>query len=322
MRIGLFNKSTNIDFVKYHKSFFVFSIVFCIIMVCSVYFRGFNLGIDFKGGIMLEVKYYNKNPELDIKNDILQKFKSIGISHVDIIKLGNSLVYDVTVNMDAVNKYGDSNVLTENIKNTLKEDYSILRNEFVGPSVSGNIIIGAVYSVLFSLLGIFLYLWFRFDWQYGIMGVLTLIHDCVMGLGFLSIFRFELDISVIAAILTIIGYSINDTVVNFDQVRENLKRYSDKDKSFILNRSINDVFSRSLSTSITVLLVLLSIFFFGGNSLKGFSFTMIIGVVFGTYSSICLAVPMLMYLGNIKKIKDDKEDDLELEEDFDVKDNI
>ena len=322
MRIGLFNKSTNIDFVKYHKSFFVFSIVFCIIMVCSVYFRGFNLGIDFKGGIMLEVKYYNKNPELDIKNDILQKFKSIGISHVDIIKLGNSLVYDVTVNMDAVNKYGDSNVLTENIKNTLKEDYSILRNEFVGPSVSGNIIIGAVYSVLFSLLGIFLYLWFRFDWQYGIMGVLTLIHDCVMGLGFLSIFRFELDISIIAAILTIIGYSINDTVVNFDQVRENLKRYSDKDQSFILNRSINDVFSRSLSTSITVLLVLLSIFFFGGNSLKGFSFTMIIGVVFGTYSSICLAVPMLMYLGNIKKIKDDKEDDLELEEDFDVKDNI
>jgi preprotein translocase subunit SecF len=322
MRIGLFNKSTNIDFVKYHKSFFVFSIVFCIIMVCSVYFRGFNLGIDFKGGIMLEVKYYNKNPELDIKNDILQKFKSIGISHVDIIKLGNSLVYDVTVNMDAVNKYGDSNVLTENIKNTLKEDYSILRNEFVGPSVSGNIIIGAVYSVLFALLGIFLYLWFRFDWQYGIMGVLTLIHDCVMGLGFLSIFRFELDISIIAAILTIIGYSINDTVVNFDQVRENLKRYSDKDKSFILNRSINDVFSRSLSTSITVLLVLLSIFFFGGNSLKGFSFTMIIGVVFGTYSSICLAVPMLMYLGNIKKIKDDKEDDLELEEDFDVKDNI
>ena len=322
MRIGLFNKSTNIDFVKYHKSFFVFSIVFCIIMVCSVYFRGFNLGIDFKGGIMLEVKYYNKNPELDIKNDILQKFKSIGISHVDIIKLGNSLVYDVTVNMDAVNKYGDSNVLTENIKNTLKEDYSILRNEFVGPSVSGNIIIGAVYSVLFALLGIFLYLWFRFDWQYGIMGVLTLIHDCVMGLGFLSIFRFELDISIIAAILTIIGYSINDTVVNFDQVRENLKRYSDKDKSFILNRSINDVFSRSLSTSITVLLVLLSILFFGGNSLKGFSFTMIIGVVFGTYSSICLAVPMLMYLGNIKKIKDDKEDDLELEEDFDVKDNI
>jgi preprotein translocase subunit SecF len=322
MRIGLFNKSTNIDFVKYHKSFFVFSIVFSIIMVCSVYFRGFNLGIDFKGGIMLEVKYYNKNPELDIKNDILQKFKSIGISHVDIMKLGNSLVYDVTVNMDAVNKYGDSNVLTENIKNTLKEDYSILRNEFVGPSVSGNIIIGAVYSVLFALLGIFLYLWFRFDWQYGIMGVLTLIHDCVMGLGFLSIFRFELDISIIAAILTIIGYSINDTVVNFDQVRENLKRYSDKDKSFILNRSINDVFSRSLSTSITVLLVLLSIFFFGGNSLKGFSFTMIIGVVFGTYSSICLAVPMLMYLGNIKKIKDDKEDDLELEEDFDVKDNI
>lgn len=322
MRIGLFNKSTNIDFVKYHKSFFVFSIVFSIIMVCSVYFRGFNLGIDFKGGIMLEVKYYNKNPELDIKNDMLQKFKSIGISHVDIIKLGNSLVYDVTVNMDAVNKYGDSNVLTENIKNTLKEDYSILRNEFVGPSVSGNIIIGAVYSVLFALLGIFLYLWFRFDWQYGIMGVLTLIHDCVMGLGFLSIFRFELDISIIAAILTIIGYSINDTVVNFDQVRENLKRYSDKDKSFILNRSINDVFSRSLSTSITVLLVLLSIFFFGGNSLKGFSFTMIIGVVFGTYSSICLAVPMLMYLGNIKKIKDDKEDDLELEEDFDVKDNI
>jgi|688.fasta_scaffold300376_2 preprotein translocase subunit SecF len=322
MRIGLFNKSTNIDFVKYHKSFFVFSIVFCIIMVCSVYFRGFNLGIDFKGGIMLEVKYYNKNPELDIKNDILQKFKSIGISHVDIIKLGNSLVYDVTVNMDAVNKYGDSNVLTENIKNTLKEDYSILRNEFVGPSVSGNIIIGAVYSVLFSLLGIFLYLWFRFDWQYGIMGVITLIHDCIMGLGFLSIFRFELDISVIAAVLTIIGYSINDTVVNFDQVRENLKRYSDQDKRFILNRSINDVFSRSLSTSITVFLVLISIFFFGGNSLKGFSFTMIIGVVFGTYSSICLAVPMLMYLGNIKKIKDDKEDDLELEEDFDVKDNI
>jgi len=301
MRIGLFNKSTNIDFVKYHKSFFVFSIVFCIIMVCSVYFRGFNLGIDFKGGIMLEVKYYNKNPELDIKNDILQKFKSIGISHVDIIKLGNSLVYDVTVNMDAVNKYGDSNVLTENIKNTLKEDYSILRNEFVGPSVSGNIIIGAVYSVLFSLLGIFLYLWFRFDWQYGIMGVITLIHDCIMGLGFLSIFRFELDISVIAAVLTIIGYSINDTVVNFDQVRENLKRYSDQDKRFILNRSINDVFSRSLSTSITVFLVLISIFFFGGNSLKGFSFTMIIGVVFGTYSSICIATPLLIDLD--KKIK-------------------
>jgi preprotein translocase subunit SecF len=321
MRIGLFNKSTDIDFVKYHKSFFVFSIVLFIIMVCSVYFRGFNLGIDFKGGIMLEVKHSNISSNLSVKEDILEKFKTLGISHVDIVRIGNSLVYDITVNMDVVDKYGDSNLLIENMKNLLKKDYLILTNEFVGPSVSINILIGAVYSVLFSLLGIFLYLWFRFDWQYGIMGVITLIHDCIMGLGFLSIFRFELDISIIAAILTIIGYSINDTVVNFDQVRENLKRYSDQDKRFILNRSINDVFSRSLSTSITVLLVLISIFFFGGNSLKGFSFTMIIGVVFGAYSSICVAVPMLMYLGNIKKIKDPV-DDVELEEDFDVKDTF
>ena len=182
----------------------------------------------------------------------------------------------------------------------MNKDYIYLQSQYIGPAVSEQLLYSSIISLIASLVGIFAYLWFRFDWQYGLIGVLTLIHDVMVSLLFLSIFGFEFNITTVAGLLTIIGYSINDTVVIFDQVRENTKKHIKKDINFILNSSLSQVLSRSLATSITVLLVLLSIFIFGGIVLKSFSFTLLVGIFFGTYSSICVALPLLKYIGNIK----------------------
>jgi preprotein translocase subunit SecF len=175
-----------------------------------------------------------------------------------------------------------------------------VQRQFVGPSISKELLKGGIQALIFALIGIFVYLWSRFDWQYGLVAIITLIHDVLIAILFVSIFNFELNISSIAAFLTVIGYSINDTVVLFDQVRENVTKYIKDSNSSIINKSINQALSRSLSTSITLLLVLIPIFIFGGESLKTFSFILFIGVLFGTYSSICIATPMLNYFGDLK----------------------
>ncbi|UQY79925.1 Protein translocase subunit SecF [Candidatus Hepatincola sp. Av] len=293
MRIGLFSNTLNINFMSYTKYFFGFSALLIIMFFVVVFVKGFNLGVDFKGGIAIELQSETAY-KLD---DISKKLHSLSINNFSFQEFGNN-TFQIIVSSNNISTAGANSII-----NTIRSNltgYKYLQTQFVGPSVSKTLIQGGIFAVLASFLGIFAYLWLRFDWQYGIIGVITLCHDVLVSLAFLSLFHFELNLSTIAAILTIIGYSINDTVVIFDQVRENTRKYIKETIPSILNRSLNQVFSRSISASVTVFLVLCSIFLLGGETLQSFSFTLLIGVFFGTYSSICIATPMLMYIGDIK----------------------
>ena len=188
----------------------------------------------------------------------------------------------------------------ENIKIELSKDignnFSFRRVENVGPKVSGELLRSGLIAIVLSLSAMLIYIWIRFEWQFSLGAIIALIHDVIITIGFFSILEFEINLSIVAAVLTIVGYSMNDTVVIFDRVRENLKKYSSKTINEISNLSINETLSRTIITSLTTLLALLSIFFFGGKILHGFSFAMILGVIFGTYSSIFIANPILMKL--------------------------
>ncbi len=262
--------------------------------------KGYNLGIDFRGGIIIDFVNTNNNS----MDNVRQKLDSSGIEGYSIKEFGNN-EFQVEISQSVV-EGKNANDAIELVKSTLS-DYKLQQTQFVGPSISSELFKGGLIATLFSFVGIFAYLWVRYNWQFGLIGVLALIHDVLISLFFLSLFSYEVNVSSIAAILTIIGYSINDTVVLFDQVRENVRKYIKEDVKSIINRSINQVLSRSIATSLTVFLVLLSLFFLGGDVLRSFSFTLLIGVFFGTYSSICLAVPMLYYIGNIKSRELSKE---------------
>jgi preprotein translocase subunit SecF len=292
-RLGILPQNISIDFFRYTKIFFIFSAILLSLSMVFPFVKGYNLGIDFRGGIVVDFVNTN-NHSVD---DIRKKLNIAGITEYSIKEFGNN-DFQIEISQSAVE---DKNVndTIELIKTTLSE-YKLQQTQFVGPSISSELLKGGLLATVFSFMGIFAYLWVRYDWQFGLIGVLALIHDVLISLFFLSLFSFEVNVSSIAAILTIIGYSINDTVVLFDQVRENVRKYIKEDVKSIINRSINQVLSRSIATSLTVFLVLLSLFFLGGDVLKSFSFTLLIGVFFGTYSSICLAVPLLYYIGNVK----------------------
>lgn len=292
-RLGILPQNISIDFFRYTKIFFIFSAILLSLSMVFPFVKGYNLGIDFRGGIVIDFVNTN-NHSVD---DIRKKLNVAGITEYSIKEFGNN-DFQIEISQSAVE---DKNVndTIELIKTTLSE-YKLQQTQFVGPSISSELLKGGLLATVFSFMGIFAYLWVRYDWQFGLIGVLALIHDVLISLFFLSLFSFEVNVSSIAAILTIIGYSINDTVVLFDQVRENVRKYIKEDVKSIINRSINQVLSRSIATSLTVFLVLLSLFFLGGDVLKSFSFTLLIGVFFGTYSSICLAVPLLYYIGNVK----------------------
>ncbi len=294
MKLGIIKSNIYVDLMKNSKIFFIISTLLIITSILFIIFKGLNFGIDFKGGILLEFK--SKESNINKIDFIKNNLTNLNIKDFSVKEFSNDFI-QIIISLDS--KVNTNNAITT-IKNFMNKDYIYLQSQYIGPSVSEQLLYSSIISIIASFVGIFAYLWFRFDWQYGAIGVLTLLHDVVVSLFFLSVFNFEFNITTIAGLLTIIGYSINDTVVIFDQVRENTKKYIKKDINFILNSSISQVLSRSIATSITVLLVLLSIFILGGNVLKSFSFTLLVGVFFGTYSSICIALPLLKYIGNIK----------------------
>ena len=292
-RLGILPLGINIDFFKFTKIFFIISGLLVAISIVSPLVKGYNLGIDFRGGIVIDFVNEHQRPI----DSIREKLDSAGIEDYSIKEFGAN-EFQVEISQSSVDGKNVNDTI-DLIKSSLSE-YTLKQTQFVGPSISDELFKGGLWATIFSFLGIFAYLWVRYNWQFGLIGVLTLIHDVLISLFFLSLFSYEVNISSIAAVLTIIGYSINDTVVLFDQVRENVRKYIKEDVKSIINRSINQVLSRSIATSVTVFLVLLSVFFLGGDVLKSFSFTLLVGVFFGAYSSICLAVPLLYYVGNIK----------------------
>jgi len=289
----MFNFKPDIQFINYFRIFIFISLILIIISIGSIFYKGLNFGVDFKGGTLIELRV--ENTEIGI-GDVRQSFIKMNLGDVNVKNFGEKKDYLIKFEKTDKNKEN----FIENIKIELSKDignnFSFRRVENVGPKVSGELLRSGLIAIVLSLSAMLIYIWIRFEWQFSLGAIIALIHDVIITIGFFSILEFEINLSIVAAVLTIVGYSMNDTVVIFDRVRENLKKYSSKTINEISNLSINETLSRTIITSLTTLLALLSIFFFGGKILHGFSFAMILGVIFGTYSSIFIANPILMKL--------------------------
>ena len=289
----MFNFKSDIQFINYFRLFNFVSLILILISVGFIFYKGLNFGVDFKGGTLIELRV--ENAEIGI-GDVRQSFIKMNLGDVNVKKFGKGNDYLIKFEQTDKNKEN----FIENIKTQLSKNlggsFSFRRVENVGPKVSGELLKSGLIAIVLSLSAMLIYIWIRFEWQFSLGAIIALIHDVIITIGFFSILEFEINLSIVAAVLTIVGYSMNDTVVIFDRVRENLKKYSSKTINEISNLSINETLSRTIITSLTTLLALLSIFFFGGKILHGFSFAMILGVIFGTYSSIFIANPILIKL--------------------------
>ena len=271
----------------------IFSSILIFLSILALLFKGLNLGVDFKGGTLIEVR--TENSKSDIA-EIRQSLLSMNLGDVTVKKFGKEQDYLVKIEMTKTNDINFIKSINDQLSSDLGSVVNFRRVENVGPKVSNELLKAGLLAISLSLAAMLFYIWIRFEWQFSLGAIIALIHDVIITIGFFSILEFEINLSIVAALLTIVGYSMNDTVVIFDRVRENLKKYSSKTINEISNLSINETLSRTIITSLTTLLALLSIFFFGGKILQGFSFAMILGVIFGTYSSIFIANPILMKL--------------------------
>ena len=289
----MFNFKSDIQFINYFRLFNFVSLILILISVGFIFYKGLNFGVDFKGGTLIELRV--ENTEIGI-GDVRQSFIEMNLGDVNVKKFGKGNDYLIKFEQTDKNKEDFIENIKTQLSRNLTGNFSFRRVENVGPKVSGELLKSGLIAIVLSLSAMLIYIWIRFEWQFSLGAIIALIHDVIITIGFFSILEFEINLSIVAALLTIVGYSMNDTVVIFDRVRENLKKYSSKSINEISNLSINETLSRTIITSLTTLLALLSIFFFGGKILHGFSFAMILGVVFGTYSSIFIANPILIKL--------------------------
>jgi len=286
-----------IKFNKFYTHFNIISLILVILSLILLTFKGLNYGIDFKGGTLIELRSSDNNINVSNLRDNLNQ---MDLGDVSVKKFGNDQDYLIKFE----NKNDSKNIIEEirsNLDKSFGNNFDFRRVENVGPKVSAELLKSGVIAISVSLALMLIYIWIRFEWQFSLGAIIALFHDVIITLGLFSLLSLEINLSIIAAILTIVGYSMNDTVVIFDRVRENLRKYSDIKIFELTNISINETLSRTLITSITTLLALFSIFFFGGQILKGFSLAMIFGVIFGTYSSIYIANTVLVRLNVSQK---------------------
>ena len=286
-----------IKFNKFYTHFNIISLILVILSLILLTFKGLNYGIDFKGGTLIELRSSDNNINVSNLRDNLNQ---IDLGDVSVKKFGKDQDYLIKFE----NKNDSKNIIEEirsNLDKSFGNNFDFRRVENVGPKVSAELLKSGVIAISVSLALMLIYIWIRFEWQFSLGAIIALFHDVIITLGLFSLLSLEINLSIIAAILTIVGYSMNDTVVIFDRVRENLRKYSDIKIFELTNISINETLSRTLITSITTLLALFSIFFFGGEILKGFSLAMIFGVIFGTYSSIYIANTVLVRLNVSQK---------------------
>ena len=281
-----------INFNKFYKSFSIVSTLLVAISIILLSFKGLNFGIDFKGGTLIELRTQDNQTNVATLRGV---FSKMNLGDVNIKKFGQDNDYLIKIEK----KDTSSNIIElikEDLTNSIGENFTFRTVENVGPKVSSELLKSGITAILLSLAAMLFYIWIRFEWQFSLGAIIALFHDVLITLGLFSLLNLEINLSIVAAVLTIVGYSMNDTVVIFDRVRENLRKYSDIKIFDLTNKSINETLSRTLITSITTLLALLSIYLFGGEILKGFSLAMIFGVIFGTYSSIYIANPILVKL--------------------------
>ncbi len=291
-----------IPFNKYYNKLNILSLFLVSVSLLLLMFKGLNFGIDFKGGTLIELRALDTKISISSLRDNL---KQMDLGDVSVKNFGNEK--DFLIKFENNNNKNIVKEIKKNLSKSFGNNYDIRRVETVGPKVSKELLRSGVIAISVALILMLIYIWIRFEWQFSCGAILALFHDVIVTLGLFSLLGLEINLSIIAAVLTIVGYSMNDTVVIFDRVRENLRKYSDIKIYELTNISINETLSRTLITSITTLLALLSIFFFGGEVLKGFSLAMIVGVIFGTYSSIYISNTVLVRLNVSQKtiLRDD-----------------
>tara|TARA_B100002051_G_scaffold136908_1_gene130023 strand:- start:15 stop:920 length:906 start_codon:yes stop_codon:yes gene_type:complete len=281
----------NINFVSQFKKANIISIILFTMSILFVFFKGLNYGIDFKGGTLIELRTEKSINASSIRDTL----SSMNLGDVNVKKFGKDGDYLIKVEQ----KESNNNKLIPEIKKKLKDNLNaeidFRRVENVGPKVSAELLESSIIAISLALAAMLFYIWIRFEWQFSVGSIIALFHDVVITLGIFSLLSLEINLSIIAAVLTIVGYSMNDTVVIYDRIRENLFKYTKISISDIANLSINETLARTIITSVTTLLALVSIYTLGGEILRGFSFAMILGVIIGTYSSIFVASPILKF---------------------------
>jgi len=304
MILRIIKKTPNIKFLNFKKFFFILSLTLAILSLIFLFYRGLNFGIDFKGGVLVEIDF-RKNISMNSLRNLLEDNFSGDTSLQQLDGSGGNFLIRMELN---------ENRKQENLINELKDSLAIKfgenldyrRVEYVGPTVSKELLKSGAIAIIVAIISMLIYIWFRFELPFAIGAVVALMHDTILTVGMFSLTALEFNLSTVAAILLIIGYSMNDTVVVYDRVRENLKKYKKLQINLLLNKSINETLSRTINTTATTILALLALYFFGGNIIKDFSFAMIWGILIGTYSSILVATPLLIYLKLNRKEKNEE----------------
>ena len=289
------NRKTHIDFMGKRKLAFILSAIFIALSVSTLMLRGLNFGLDFTGGMLIEVSY----PSAPQISEVRANLESAELDDAVVQTFGTAsdIVVRVPPRSEEESDAELSTVVLGALQQGVEGEVVMRRVEFVGPQVGEELTEQGILAVVYALIGIFLYVMFRFQWRFSVGAVVALIHDVIISMGILSLLQIEFDLTVVAALLAVIGYSLNDTIVLFDRIRENFPRLRKGSPVEVVNTSVNETLSRTLMTSMTTLLVLVALFIFGGEIIHAFAFTLIVGVLVGTYSSIYVASSTLLYLG-------------------------
>ena len=303
--IHLIPENTKINFLKYKSIFLLGSFAMVIISLLASLIIGLNFGIDFRGGVLLELRSLNGNANIP---ELRKNLEDFNLGEVSIQEFGQPSDALVRIQKQEGDEKSQDAKLNE-VKNILSNSYEIRRTEFVGPTVGDELKKNGFWAVIVALVGILLYIWFRFEWQFAVSAILALFHDVIATIGLFAFTGLEFNLSTVAAVLTIAGYSVNDTVVVFDRVRENLRKTKSSDQLSIINKSLNETLSRTITTSVTTLLALLAIYFVGGEVISDFTLAMIWGVMIGTYSSIFVASAFLTFF-NLRRTREEEAEDL------------
>jgi preprotein translocase subunit SecF len=293
MLIRYFPTNTKFEFMRFRRLSFPFSAVMSVLAVVLFLGVGMNFGIDFKGGTLMELQA--KAAQADVRA-LRERANELGFGEVEVQEFGDGREVSVRVALQPGGEQGQQAVVSR-FRETFSADHDFRRVEVVGPRVSGELVQSGTLGILLSLVAILAYLWFRFEWQFAIGAVVATLHDIVLTIGFFAITQIEFNMTSIAAILTIIGYSLNDTVVVYDRIRETMRKYKRLHINELLDKAMNDTLTRTIVTGVSTAFALLSLAFFGGEVLKSFSYAMLFGLVVGTYSSVFIASPVLIYLG-------------------------
>ena len=295
----------NYNFEQKFKLANITSMILVLLSIFMILFKGLNFGIDFKGGTLMELRCDSTNIQI---SDVRSSFNHLDLGDINVKEFGKKGDFLIKFERKSFDDKISIKTIKEKVSNELQGNVDFRRVENVGPKVSKELLESGLLAISLALAAMLFYIWVRFEWQFSIGSIIAIFHDVLITIGLFSLLSLEINLSIVAAVLTIVGYSMNDTVVIYDRIRENLIKYSSLKISEISNKSINETLSRTIITSSTTLLALISIFILGGEILKGFSLAMIIGVVIGTYSSIFVASPILKYFNvSFKTISKEKE---------------